>query len=310
MEINDITLRQLRYLLALADTEHFRRAAERCGVSQPSLSAQIQNIEAALGIQLVERGRSGVALTPIGRDVVARAQRVIESVQDIADLAASAQHGMIGTIKLGVKPTLGPYLLPHIVTKLHRENPSLKLYVREGAPRELEFELASGVHDVVLAQLPVMGAELTTRRLFREPLYLTLPADHALAALDAVPSEALVGLRVLSLNPHYHLHDQITALCTEFGATLLRDYEGTSLDAIRTMVGMGMGVSFLPALYARSEIGPHSEVVVRPIRGRSISRSIGLVWRKSAGRAKAYKAIADLIRDIAEKQFPELTLES
>ncbi|MEM1277997.1 MAG: hydrogen peroxide-inducible genes activator [Pseudomonadota bacterium] len=309
METANITLRHLRYLIALSDTEHFRRAAERCGVSQPSLSAQIQNIEGVLGVQLVERGRSGVALTPIGREIVLRARSVLENVQDIADLAASAQHGLVGTIKLGAKPTLGPYLLPHIVTRLHRENPSLKLYVREGAPRELEFELANGLHDVILAQLPVVGAELTTRRLFREPLYLALPADHPLAQHKIVPVKALVGLQVLSLNPHYHLHDQISGLCSEFGASLLRDYEGTSLDALRTMVGMGMGVTFLPALYAQSEIGPHSEVVTRPIERRSIHRSIGLVWRKSAGRARAYHAIADLIHEIASQEFPALTME-
>ena len=310
MDATDITLRQLRYLLALADTHHFRRAAERCGISQPSLSAQIQNIEGVLGVQLVERGRSGVNMTPIGREVVARAREVIDGVQDIADLAASAQHGLIGTIKLGAKPTLGPYLLPHIVTRLHRENPQLKLYVREGAPRELEFELADGIHDVILAQLPVAGAELTTRRLFREPLYLALPREHPLAARDAIPGEALVGEQVLSLNPHYHLHDQISALCEQFGATLLRDYEGTSLDALRTMVGMNMGLTFVPALYAQSEIGPQSEVIVRPIKGQRISRSVGLVWRKRAGRARAYHVIADLIRDVASQQFPSLMLET
>lgn len=307
---NNITLRQLRYLIALAETSHFRKAAERCGVSQPSLSAQIQNIEAELGVQLLERSRSGVALTPIGREVINRARRVMDEVQGIADFTSGARNGLIGTIRLGAKPTLGPYLLPHIVTSLHSDNPDLKLYVREGPPRELEFELVRGVHDVILAQLPVQGAELVTKRLFREPLYLAVPADHPLARRDAVESKDLAGLQVLSLNPQYHLHDQITTLCEDLNATLRRDYEGTSLDALRTMVGMDMGVTFVPALYAQSEIKPNSEVVVRPIAGRSIARSVGLVWRKSAGRAEAYVEIAEIIKSVVRRKFQMLTLEA
>ena len=309
MPNDHLTLRQLRYLVAVADALHFQRAAERVGVSQPSLSAQIQNIEAVLGVQLVERNRSGVALTPVGREVVARARRVIEEVQGISDFALDAQHGLIGTIRLGVKPTLGPYLLPHMVTSLHGRNPDLKLYVREGAPRELEYELARGEHDVILAQLPVSGSDLVTQRLFREPLYLALPAVHALAKHKAVQSGQLAGMQVLSLTQKYHLHDQITGLCEEFGATLLRDYEGTSLDALRIMVGMEMGVTFLPALYAQSEIGPQSEVVVKPIEGRRITRSIGLVWRKSAGRAAAYRQIADTIKQVVAREFRMLIIE-
>lgn len=305
----EITLRQLRYLMAVAETGHFGRAAQRCGISQPSLSAQIRNIEGALGLQLLERGRTGVAVTPVGREVIARASRVMEEVQGIVDFASGAQQGMSGTIRLGAKPTLGPYLLPHIVTSLHSANPELKLYVREGAPRELQSELARGLHDVILAQLPVAGEELVVQRLFREPLLLALPSGHPLAAEPKVRSAELRGLQVLALAPHYHLHDQITRLCQEFGAVLLRDYEGTSLDALRIMVGMGMGVTFVPALYARSEIGPQSEVVVRPVEGARITRSVGLVWRKSAGRAVAYRAIARLIKQVAAEKFPMLTIE-
>ena len=305
-----ITLRQLRYLVALDETRHFRRAAERLGISQPSLSAQIQALEGTLGVQLVERSRARVALSPIGREVAAHAARVLEEVRGLADIASAARNGTGGTIRLGTKPTLGPYLLPHIVTALSRDQPDLRLYVRESVPRELGFELARGDHDVILAQLPVAGAELVTRRLFREPLYLCLPAGHPLAAREAVAADEMAGLQVLSLSARYHLHDRIAGLCEDVGAVLMSDYVGTSLDALRTMVGMGMGATFLPALYARSEIGPQSEVVVRPLRGRSVSRSIGLVWRKSAGRATAYRRIAEVIRTVAAERFPELTLES
>ncbi|TFH54340.1 MAG: hydrogen peroxide-inducible genes activator [Candidatus Zixiibacteriota bacterium] len=309
MKQHPLTLKQLRYLVALEETKHYRRAAENCDISQPSLSAQIQNIEEALGVPLVERSRSGVALTPTGREVAERARRVLDEVQGIVDLAAGAQHGLIGTIRLGAKPTLGPYLLPHVVASLHRQHPELRLYVREGAPRELEHELRRGVHDVILAQLPVVGSELVTQRLFREPLYLALAADHPLAQKATIEPIDLEGLQVLSLGPQYHLHDQVNAVCQEFRATVLRDYEGTSLDALRQMVGMGMGVTFLPALYVRSEITSRSEIVVRQLSGKSIARSLGLVWRKSAGRATAYQQIANIIREVAAKKFKDLIID-
>ena len=305
-----LTLRQLRYLVALDDARHFRHAAEQCGISQPSLSAQVQATEKILGVRLLERGRAGVVPTPVGREVIERARRVLSDVQGIAELTAGAQHGLVGTIRLGAKPTLGPYLLPHVVRRLHKAYPDLRLYVRESAPRELEHELARGVHDMILAQLPVASTELETHRLFREPLYLAVAADHPLARVDPVEPRHLAGLEVLSLSPAYHLHDQINALCTEFNATLLRDYEGTSLDALRTMVGMGMGVAFVPALYAVSEIPARGEVVVKRLGGRAIARSIGLAWRKSAGRAEAYGQIAATMRSVAAQSFKVLTIES
>ncbi|MCG8442952.1 MAG: hydrogen peroxide-inducible genes activator [Caulobacterales bacterium] len=300
----------MRYLLALEDAKHYRRAAENCGISQPSLTAQIQNLERALGVHLVERSRSGVALTPVGREVADRARRVLDEVQSLADFAAGAQRGLVGTIRLGAKPTLGPYLLPHVVARLHRLYPDLNLYVREGAPRELEHELSRGVHDVILAQLPVAGSELVTERLFREPLYLAVAADHPLAREPEVTVQHLAGLEVLSLSPLFHLHDQITALCQEFGATLVRDYEGTSLDALRLMVGMGMGVTFLPALYVRSEIPTRGEVVAKKLHGKSIARFVGLVWRKSAGKAESFQQITRVIREVASRRFPDLTVGS
>ncbi|NWG70496.1 MAG: hydrogen peroxide-inducible genes activator [Parvularculaceae bacterium] len=305
-----VTLRQLRYLAAVAEQLHFRRAAESCGVSQPSLSAQIQELEETLDLRLFERGRSGVALTPAGREISARARRILDEAQALVDFAAGAQGGLVGVIRLGASPTLGPYLLPHVVARLHRQHKDLSLYVREAAPRDLEHELADGTHDVILAQIPVAGAELYTARLFREPLYLALAEDHPLAADDAVDPQDLAGMTILSLSPRFQLHEQVDALCREFRATLSREYEGTSLDAVRQMVGMGMGAAFVPALYARSEIRLRGEVAVRPIRGKTITRSIGLVWRRSAGSAPAYRKMTDIIRDICTKKFPELTIDA
>lgn len=309
MSLAAISLKQFRYLVALADTGHFRRAAERCGISQPSLSVQLQKLEATLGARLVERGRPGVTFTPVGREVVERARRILLETQGILDFSAAALHGMAGTIRLGVKPTLGPYLLPNVVAELHREHPDLKLYIREGAPNELVHELERGLHDVILAQLPVHGADLVTERLFREPIYLAIASDHPLARHTTINPIDLKGLPILSLSPDYHLHDQVHALCEDFGATLVRDYEGTSLDALRQMIAMDMGATFVPALYVQSEFTRSETVVARPLTGRPISRSIGLVWRKGAGRTTAYGDIAAFIRTIARQSFEVLMIE-
>ncbi|MGD1954145.1 MAG: hydrogen peroxide-inducible genes activator [Sphingomonadales bacterium] len=308
--MTNLTLKQLRYLVAVDDLKHFRKAAEACHVSQPSLSVQIQNVEDVLGVQLVERGRSGVAFTPIGRDVVDRARRVLDEVQGLFDYASSSQRGMAGTIRLGAKPTLGPYLMPYVVRRLHRSYPELNLYIREAAPRELEQELRRGVHDVILAQLPVYGSSLVTYRLFREPLFVAVASDHPLAEAPEIAPEDLSGADVLSLNPQYHLHEQISHLCNDFDARLLRDYEGTSLDALRQMVGMGMGITFLPALYVHSEIRDGGDVVVRKLKNKPIFRSMGLVWRESAGNTAGFEQIAAVIKDVVKGRFPELFVES
>lgn len=308
--IPPFTLRQLRYLIALEDTQHFREAAESCGISQPSLSVQIKSLEDALGQTLVERGRGQVRLTLAGREVARRGREMLDAAQGILDLSVTLQSGLAGTIRLGTSATLGPYLMPHVVGDLHRSHPDLRLYIREAAPRELMRQLNDGQQDLILTQLPVPGAAFEVARLFREPLLAALPADHPLAEREGLDNPDLAHQTVLSLSPAYTLHDQISALCNETGAHLSRDYEGTSLDALRQMTAMGMGLTFLPALYVRSEIEARSasDVVTRPFRGRRFSRSVGLVWRKNSGVGPAFGRLAETIRDTA-RRFPELVIE-
>lgn len=292
----DITLKQLKYLIALADTGNYRRAANQCGISQPTLSVQLQNLEQALDAQLVERSRSGVFFTPVGREILASAREILSKTQVIYDIADTGKHALSGTIRLGTKSTLGPYLLPKVVKQLHRTYPDLKLYIRECDPRDMEAELMRGEHDLILAQTPIQNDQLSYVELFREPLLLAHASDHALASKETITPADLRGEQVLSLTPRYHLHDQIGYLCDDFGAVLLKDYEGTSLDALRQMVGMGMGITFLPELYAKSETSRDNDVVVRPLKGKNIFRTIALAWRKGARNITAYEKIADIIR--------------
>ncbi|MEE4121109.1 MAG: LysR substrate-binding domain-containing protein [Paracoccaceae bacterium] len=298
------TLRQLRYLIAVAEQAHFGRAAARLGISQPSLSLQIGNLEDVLGLRLVERGRGPVTLTPAGREVLARARRVRDEVQGIVDLAATMGVGLVGTLRLGTTPTIGPYLLPRVVARLHADFPDLRLYVRESAPRPLRDALVAGEHDLILTQLPEPGTDLVAHRLFREPLTLAVPKDHPLATEDQIEPAQIAGLSILGLSPAYALHDQIAGLCRDHGAEMVRDYEGTSLDALRAMVGMGMGAAFLPRLYVASELAPRDEgVVAIPFKGARVTRTLGLVWRRSAPDDAAYRKLADILRDVARARF-------
>ena len=305
-----ISLRQMRYLIALEETRHFREAAESCGISQPSLSVQIKTMEDALGLTLVERGRGPVRLSLAGREVARRAHGILDAAQGILDLSVTLKSGLGGTIRLGTSATLGPYLMPHVISDQRASHPDLRLYIREAAPRDLLRELHDGVHDLILTQLPVSGATLSHARLFREPLAVALPAEHPLAARDTLDNDDLSNKTILSLSPAYALYDMISALCVETGAHLSREYEGTSLDALRQMVAMNMGLTFLPALYVESEIqGRARDVVTRPFRGRRFARSIGLVWRASSGAAPAYERLAAAIRDTA-RRFPQLVIEA
>jgi LysR family hydrogen peroxide-inducible transcriptional activator len=291
------TLRQISCFVALAETGSFRRAAETMGVSQPAFSAQVKGLEAALGVTLIERRSSGAALTPVGRELLGKAGAVLEAARALSGQAQAAQKRLSGQVRLGVSPTVGPYLLPAVVGALHRDHPDLRLFIREGPPAQLGRELIAGEHDAALTQLPLVEDGLRVEELYAERLLLLMAVDHPLAALDAVPPERLAGVGVLSLDSRYQLHDQAARLCEAFGAELRTDYEGGSLDALRLMAAAGAGVAFAPELYIRSEVRADGDVVARPIRGRALSRRIGLVWRRTLPDDRALRLLADIARD-------------
>jgi LysR family hydrogen peroxide-inducible transcriptional activator len=290
------TLRHLEYLVAVADLKHFGRAAQVCHVSQPTLSQQLRALEERLGVLLVERRLSGAELTPIGREIADRARGLIVGMRDIRDLARRARDGAAGTIRLGVTPTLGPYLLPGIVAALHRDRPDLRLHIREGIPEDQALDLRRGRLDMLLGPLPIDGEELQVEPLFRERLFLVAASDHALTRVQPLTSEHLRGVGVLSLDPRHHLHRQVAGLCGEHGMTMLRDYEGTSLDSIRQMAGSGVGLAILPELYVRSEVGGSAGVRLLDCADWRASRSIAAAWRAGAAYAPLYGEIARRIQ--------------
>ena len=296
--LNDISLKQLQYFAAVAEYGSFRQAAFRLGITQPTLSNQIAIMERALKIHLFERTRKGINVTPQGRELLLSARRVLEEAQGFISQSAILSGGGIGTFRLGVTPTLGPYLLPHILTPIHNKYSDLKLYVRENAPSELETGLINGQHDLILTTLPIMSSELVVAPLFREPIKLALARDHRLADRLTINREDLLGEPVLTISEHHLFHRQITELCEQVGAHVLRDYEGTSLDTLRQMVVMGMGVAFLPALYAKSEIRNEEELRVADVAGINVVRNHALVWRNTSPASSFYRQLSEEIKSM------------
>lgn len=302
------SIRQLEYLAALHTTRHFRRAAESVGVSQPTLSAQLKVLEERLGVQLVERDRSSVIFTPVGEEILGVARSVLRDVQEIRDVAASQRGEFGGLIRLGLPPTIGPYLLPRMLPELHKTYPKLKLYVREEVPQILPNSLTEGRHDVLITPLPVIGSEFETVAVFREPLVIVAPADHPLAAMPTIDRIQLRGQSILSLEAGHQLHEQVEAICEDFGAELLLDFEGTSLDTLRQMVAIGMGLSFLPGLYVEATLGNDTSVKALTLKGRSLFRTIGLVWRRTSARSNEFKKLADYTRETVKRDFPDFPI--
>ena len=295
-------LRQLEYLVAIDEARHFRRAAELANTTQPTLSEQLKALETRLGAQLVERSRARVVLTPVGRQVATIARRMLADADEIRSLAASGGRELTGVLRLGLPPTIGPYLLPLLIPRLGDAFQDLKLYVREEVPSGLVHALREGRHDLVVTLLPLRHGDVESETLFREPLYLAVRHDHPLAAHDTVTRAHLKDQDVLALGQGHQLHDAVLALCEDCEARLRFDYEGTSLDTLREMVAMGMGVTFLPGLYVNAVAARDRSLRILPLADRAVFRTVALVWRKASGRASQYREFADFVRNVVGRE--------
>lgn len=292
-----ITLRHLQCFTAVAETLHFRRAAESVAISQPALSAQIAQLEEILGILLLERTRRRVLLTPLGRDLAERARAILQSVADLEDFAQGAQKPLSGTLRLGVLRTLGPYLLPHFLPEMRRLYPELKLYLREEPDDRLLSELASGQLDMVLmAGAPRTDRHLSVMPLFRESLWAALPLGHRLAAKPSLDAADMKNEELILLEFGDGLREPALALCHAAGGREHPDFRATSLDSLRQMVATGLGATCLPALYVDAEALADDQVVMRPFTAPAPSRIIDLIWRRTSVRAPEYRLFADLVR--------------
>ncbi len=293
------TIKQLRYLLSVSQAGSFRGAAERLDIAQPTLTAQINTLESKLGVTLLERSRQGAQLTPAGRSFIPFIETILEQVASIGRLANEADGSLIGTYRLGVPPTLGPYFLPEVIPTIHRSFPGLKIFVRENAPRDLEVGLLHGENDFIITTLPMEIPNLSVEPLFNEPLVLVCAPDHAFAEQETIEPDDLRGESLLAIEEKHRLFDLMQTIALQFSARLLRDYEGTSLDTLRHMIGTGLGIAFLPALYVKSEITPRQDVKSMKFTGPTFARGVALAWRPGSRRAELYKQIAQIMRTVS-----------
>lgn len=291
------THRQLEYLVAVADHGHFGAAARACHVSQPTLSAQLKLMEDRLGVVLIDRVAATVQPTPAGQALLPLARSVLETLDELVRVAGAADSGLGGLIRLGVAPTVGPYLLPAVLEALQAEVPGLELYIREERPVQLEPAVRDGALDCAFTPLPLRDERLMHEEICREKIYLGVPARHPLAGLAEIPVAALGGERMLTLGRGHRLYDEVQALCAVSGAAMGEDYEGTSLDAIRQMVSIGMGLSLFPAAYVASEFGKERRVVLRELSDWPMQRRVVLAWRAGSPRQLHFQRLAILARN-------------
>ena len=293
------TLRQLEYIVAVADTGRVGAAADILNVSQPSLSAQLVEVEADLGVPLFMRGRSGAKITPEGEDIVRRARLIL---RDHEDLRASAKGGGIfqGRLRLGVLPSIGPYLLPEVVRRLHKEHPSFRLVVREESTRDLDEGLRSGRLDMIIST-PEDHPGTRHTELFEERFWVATALDFPAAKARGKATLAdLKDQTFLTLGPKHRLSHIVASLASRAGGRVSDEYEGTSLDAIRLMAATGAGVAILPQIYAATEARRGTDVVLQYLDEPDAMRNIVLIQPLLPEPRAGSAALASILLDVAK----------
>lgn len=291
-----MNLRDLRYFVALAETKHFGKAAERCFVSQPTLSAQIKKLENYLGVQLLERQPRKVTLTETGARIVPIARRMLQESEEILSIARNEHDPLAGKLSVAMIPTIGPYLLPIVMRKLRKQLPRLKLMLYEYQTQQVLDKLRAGDIDLGLIALPVPMDGLEARELYQEPFTVAVPNDNELAKKANLKVDDLSGETLLLLEDGHCLRDQALEVCSRIDVRQSEDYRGTSLETLRQMVAAGMGITLLPELATRGPFGSGQGLVVKNFARPAPSRTVGAVWRKSSARAQALNAICDVIQ--------------
>ena len=294
-----MTLQELRYVVALADTGHFGRAAEACFVSQSTLSTQIRKLEDYLGLALFDRSLKTATLTPAGREIVDSARRIIEETNRIHELSQQIKDPMVRSVHLGIIPTLGPYYLPHVLPPLHEHFPKLRLFLREEMTPHVLAHLTDGKLDAGLLALPLPFDDpaMEIVPLFCEPFFAAVPAGHALASAKEVHIDELVHAGLLLLEEGHCLRNQALEACRLEGLDN-EEIRATSLETLRQMVGMGLGVTLIPALAGMQSHDIGTRVALRPLVAPGASRTIGLAWRRRSPLAPTMEGLAKLLKEL------------
>jgi LysR family hydrogen peroxide-inducible transcriptional activator len=294
-----MNLRDLKYLVALADHRHFGRAAEASFVSQPTLSTQLRKLEDELGVQLIERGPRQVMLTEVGEAIVARCREVLHEVEQIREEARRHRDPEAGSFRLGLFPTLGPYLLPHVMPQLRARFPQLELYLVEEKTETLLHMLQRGELDATILALPVEGHhQFEQEVLFDEPFVLALPSDQPLPRHMPVPMLDLKAQSLLLLEEGHCLRDQALEVCARTGARERSGFRATSLETLRQMVAAGVGMTLLPVLSVKPPVAPNPAVRLVAFEAPAPKRTLGLLWRKQSARVRLMPALAEVLRAV------------
>jgi LysR family hydrogen peroxide-inducible transcriptional activator len=290
------TLRQLRHLVALAEHGHFGRAAEASHVTQSTLSASLKELEQILGVQLVDRTKRRVTVTPLGQAVVAKAQKLLQEAEDLVETARANQAPLSGPLQLGVIPTIGPFLLPRALPALRRRYPGLKLYLTEDLTERLLEQLQSGKLDVALIALPYDTPGFEHEAIGEDPFSVALPATSALAMLAKIDPERIEEEPLLLLRDGHCLREHALAACRLSGRGQVDPFQATSLYTLVQMVENGLGVTLLPKIALDAGILKGTHVVTRPIAGKSQARELALVWRRGSARRAEFELMAGMLR--------------
>jgi LysR family hydrogen peroxide-inducible transcriptional activator len=299
-----MNLRDLKYLVALADHRHFGKAAAACFVSQPTLSTQIRKLEEELGLPLVERAPRKVMLTPAGVDAAARARVIVAEVEQMKEAARRSRDPEAGAVRLGIFPTLGPYLLPHVIPRIRERFPQLELLLVEEKSDVLLARLRDGKLDAALLALPVLDDQLHTEFLFEEPFLLAVSAQHPLANRRQLDVQELSAQRLLLLEDGHCLRDQALEVCRLFGANEKSEFRATSLETLRQMVAADVGITLMPTLSVKPPV-PRSENIrlLDLVGDNPPSRRIAMAWRRSSAMNGFLEQLADQFKHLPASLF-------
>ncbi|MYM63820.1 hydrogen peroxide-inducible genes activator [Pseudomaricurvus sp. HS19] len=300
-----MTLTELRYIVTLAQEQHFGRAAERCYVSQPTLSIAVKKLEEELGVALFERSKSRVQLTPLGESIIAQAQQVLEQVSRIKEMANAGKDQLSSPLNVGAIFTIGPFLFPHFIPQLQKLAPDMPLYVEEGYTATLRQRLRNGELDAIIVALPFNEPDVVTQTLYDEPFLVLMPFDHPLAQKREICGEDLDQHEVLLLGDGHCFRDQILEAFPRLQPSLESPHptrvaaEGSSLDTLRHMVASGLGITILPMSAAVSSHYAPELLVTRPFAEPAPQRTVALAWRASFPRHKAIDRLRQAINQCA-----------
>lgn len=286
------TIRQLEYITAIEKNGTFQAAADACHVTQPGLSAQVRQLEEFLEIEIFERGRKPMLVTPAGRAVLQRAHTVLNAVEELHTAARNMNQPLTGALRLGVIPTVAPYVLPNVLPAVRRAYPSLRLELHEAQTGQLVEALERGELDLLLVALEAPLGDVTTLPLFNDDFVLAVPRDHRLAKRKRVRESELAGEAVLLLDDGHCLRNQALAVCERAGASELGDFSATSLATLIPMVASGAGVTLLPTLATQSSKTLDRDLVLVPFARPIPKRTIGFAWRRTSSHADEFKELA------------------